>query len=147
MKNKFLIGLTIVILLIILRFCFPSKYTSNDELNDLQKLVNDEKVIKNIPTNKCVGMDYQSTSFYFKNLCERVGLETHHIINPCIQAKAVKNEVELKGARQANIRDGVSIAKFLFWLKNSDNINKISEIDAANYLYQAKLMQKEKNDS
>lgn len=94
-----------------------------------------EKVIKNIPTNKCVGMDYQSTSFYFKNLCESVGLETHHIINPCIQAKAVKNEVELEGARQANIRDGVSIAKFLFWLKNSDNINKISEIDAANYLY------------
>ena len=94
-----------------------------------------EKVIKNIPTKKCVGMDYQSTSFYFKNLCESVGLETHHIINPCIQAKAVKNEVELEGARQANIRDGVSIAKFLFWLKNSNNINKISEIGAANYLY------------
>jgi len=47
-KNKFLIGLTIVILIIILRFCFPNKYASNDELNDLQKLVNDEKVIKKI---------------------------------------------------------------------------------------------------
>ena len=94
-----------------------------------------EKVIKNIATNKCVGMDYHGTSFYFKKLCESIGLETHHIVNPCIQAKAVKNGVELEGARQANIRDGVSIVKFLFWLKNNNNINKISEIDAANYLY------------
>ena len=73
--------------------------------------------------------------FILKKLCESVGLDTHHIVNPCIQAKAVKNGVELEGARQANIRDGVSIAKFLFWLKNSNNINKISEISAANYLY------------
>ena len=117
-------------------------------LQDLQKEINSscdvrsfqemEKVIKNIPANKCVGMDYQSTSFYFKKLCESVGLDTHHIVNPCIQAKAVKNGVELEGARQANIRDGASIAKFLFWLKNSNNINKISEIGAANYLYKTR---------
>lgn len=117
-------------------------------LQDLQKEINSscdvrsfqemEKVIKNISANKCVGMDYQSTSFYYKKLCESVGLDTHHIINPCIQAKAVKNGVELEGARQANIRDGASIAKFLFWLKNSNNINKISEIGAANYLYKTR---------
>ena len=59
MKNKFLIGLTIAILLIILRFCFPSKYTSNDELNDLQKLVNDEKVIKKIE-NICLGKGFKN---------------------------------------------------------------------------------------
>ena len=117
-------------------------------LQDLQKEINSscdvrsfqemEKVIKNIPANKCVGMDYQSTSFYFKKLCESVGLDTHHIVNPCIQAQAVKNGVELEGARQANIRDGASITKFLFWLKNSNNINKISEIGAANYLYKTR---------
>ena len=59
MKNKLLIGLTIVILLIILRFCFPSKYSSNDELNDLQKLVNDEKVIKKIE-NICLGKGFKN---------------------------------------------------------------------------------------
>ena len=55
-------------------------------LQDLQKEINSscdvrsfqemEKVIKNIPANKCVGMDYQNTSFYFKKLCESVGLDT-----------------------------------------------------------------------
>ena len=83
-----------------------------------------EKFIKNIPTNKCVGMDYEYTSLYFKNLCKNVGLKTSHLINPCIQAKAVKNKVELEGARKANIRDGVSITKFIFWLKN----NKFQEL-------------------
>ena len=48
---------------------------------DLQKEINSscdvysfqemEKVIKNIATNKCVGMDYHGTSFYFKKLCEK----------------------------------------------------------------------------
>ena len=61
--NKFLIGLTIVILIIILRFCFPNKYTSNEELNeelnDLQKLVNDEKVIKKIE-NICLGKGFKN---------------------------------------------------------------------------------------
>ena len=74
-------------------------------------------------------------SFYFKYLCKSAGLDTHHFVNPCIQAKAVKNEVELEGAREANIRDGISITKFLFWLKNNDKINNISEISAADYLY------------
>ena len=59
MKNKFLIGLTIVILIIILRLCSPNKYTSKDELNDLQKLVNDEKVIKKIE-NICLGKGFKN---------------------------------------------------------------------------------------
>jgi len=57
-KNKLLIGSTIVILIITLRFCFPNKYTSNDEINDLQKLINDEKVIKKIE-NICLGKGFK----------------------------------------------------------------------------------------
>ena len=102
---------------------------------DIHSFKEMEKFIKNIPGKKCVGMDYENTSFYFKYLCKSAGLDTHHIVNPCIQAKAVKNEVELEGAREANIRDGISITKFLFWLKNNDKINNISEISAADYLY------------
>ena len=60
MRNKLLIGLTIVILIIILRFCSPpNKYTSNDELNDFQKLINDEKVIKKIE-NICLGKGFKN---------------------------------------------------------------------------------------
>ena len=69
MKNKFLIGLTIVILIIILRLCSPNKYTSIDELNDLQKLINDEKVIKKIE-NICLGKGFKKYTSENMNLKE-----------------------------------------------------------------------------
>ena len=59
MKNKFLIGLTIVVLIIILRFFSPNQITSNDKLNDIQKLINDEKVIKKIE-NICLGKGFKN---------------------------------------------------------------------------------------
>jgi len=55
--------------------------------------------------------------------------------NPCAYPKAQKNSTELSGARNANIRDGLSITRFLYWLKNEMNINKTDEIKAADYLY------------
>ena len=51
---------------------------------------------------------------------------------PCILAKAVKNETELEGARNAQIRDGAAVTRFLAWL--SDTIasgHKVTELDAA----------------
>ena len=35
---------------------------------------------------------------------------------PCILAKAIKNETELDGARAAQIRDGAAVTRFLAWL-------------------------------
>ena len=68
MRNKLLIGLTIVILIIILRLCSPpNKYTSNDELNDFQKLINDEKVIKKIE-NICLGKGFKNYTSENMNL-------------------------------------------------------------------------------
>ena len=51
---------------------------------------------------------------------------------PCILAKAVKNETELQGARNAQIRDGASVTRFLAWL--GDTIargDKVTELEAA----------------
>ena len=67
MKNKFLIGLIIVILIIILRLLSPNKYTSNDRLNDLQELVDDEKVIKKIE-NICLGKGFKNYTSENMNL-------------------------------------------------------------------------------
>ena len=36
--------------------------------------------------------------------------------DPCVLPKAIKNEVEIKGARAAHLRDGVAMARFLAWL-------------------------------
>jgi len=51
---------------------------------------------------------------------------------PCILAKAIKNKTELQGARNAQIRDGAAVTRFLAWL--SDTIaggHKVMELDAA----------------
>ncbi|MEM7215515.1 MAG: aminopeptidase P family protein [Pseudomonadota bacterium] len=53
--------------------------------------------------------------------------------DPVILLRAVKNVVELEGARQAHIRDGVAMCKFLCWL-DSQNPESLTEISAARKL-------------
>jgi len=102
---------------------------------NLESMYNIEKVIKRISEDSSVGMDYSNISFFYKTLCDRYALITNNIFNPCIFFKAIKNRIELIGAKQSNLRDGVSVTKFLFKLKETENLNKISEIDAAKILF------------
>jgi Xaa-Pro aminopeptidase len=44
--------------------------------------------------------------------------------------KAVKNEIEIAGARAAQIRDGAAVTRFLSWLDREAPRGKLSEIDA-----------------
>jgi Xaa-Pro aminopeptidase len=44
--------------------------------------------------------------------------------------KAVKNEVEIEGARAAHRRDGAAMARFLAWLDREAPSGKLTEIDA-----------------
>ncbi|MGI9505452.1 MAG: aminopeptidase family protein P, partial [Geminicoccaceae bacterium] len=51
---------------------------------------------------------------------------------PCILAKAVKNEIELQGARNAQIRDGAAVTRFLCWLNGGIAAGReITELEAA----------------
>ena len=100
----------------------------------LKNFTDIKKDFSSIPKFQFVSMDYSNTPFYFKDLCESISLKTLHIKNPCIELKASKNLTELKGAKRANIRDGISIVKFLYWLKNKKNLKNISEIKVADYL-------------
>lgn len=52
--------------------------------------------------------------------------------------KAVKNEVEIKNTRLAHIYDGVSMVRFIKWLKESDKKN-LTELDCSNYLNNLRL--------
>lgn len=47
--------------------------------------------------------------------------------------KAIKNETEIKNSIEAHIKDGVSMVKFIKWLKETDKSN-LTEMDASNYL-------------
>ncbi|MCY4236858.1 MAG: aminopeptidase P family protein [Rhodospirillaceae bacterium] len=56
--------------------------------------------------------------------------------DPCQLPKACKNEVELMGAREAHLRDGVALTRFLAWLAREASKGKIDEIGAADRLEQ-----------
>jgi Xaa-Pro aminopeptidase len=49
---------------------------------------------------------------------------------PCRLAKATKNEVELEGARAAQIRDGAAVCRFLRWLEIETARRRVSELEA-----------------
>jgi Xaa-Pro aminopeptidase len=45
--------------------------------------------------------------------------------------KSIKNPVEVEGMRQAHVRDGVAMVKFLRWLENTKGKETITELSAA----------------
>ncbi|HHV39341.1 MAG TPA: aminopeptidase P family protein [Tepidimicrobium sp.] len=54
--------------------------------------------------------------------------------NITTEMKAIKNEVELKNQRNAYIKDGVALVKFLYWLDKNVGNRPITEISAAEKL-------------
>jgi len=57
----------------------------------------------------------QSSAWYFDQL-EGAGATVVRAADPCALPRAVKNPVEIEGSRQAHIRDGAAIARFLHWV-------------------------------
>ncbi len=54
--------------------------------------------------------------------------------NPCELMKAIKNDVEIAGTREAHISDGLAVTRFIYWLKKAVESQTITEISAANFL-------------
>jgi Xaa-Pro aminopeptidase len=54
--------------------------------------------------------------------------------DPIAQMKAVKNTVEIEGARTAHLRDGAAMARFLAWFDREAPGGKLTEIDAVEAL-------------
>ena len=57
-------------------------------------------------------------------------------VNPTFLFKAKKNPVEVENERNAHIKDGVAVTKFIYWLKSQIGKIKITEISAAEQLEQ-----------
>jgi Xaa-Pro aminopeptidase len=54
--------------------------------------------------------------------------------DPCALAKACKNEIELRGAFAAHLRDGAALTRFLAWLAREAPSGEVDEIAAAERL-------------
>ncbi len=70
--------------------------------------------------------------------------ETVHKIDkasPIELLKAVKNPSEMEYIRQAHVKDGVAVTRFMRWLKENAGKTKITEISAARKLEEFRSMQ------
>jgi Xaa-Pro aminopeptidase len=63
--------------------------------------------------------------------------------SPVTLLKAVKNETECNHIREAHIKDGVAVTKFMYWLKHTIGNEAITEISAAHKLEE---LRKEQED-
>ena len=71
--------------------------------------------------NVCFCLDASTLNYAIYNkIASRFKIQ--NTTSPIIQAKAIKNETEIAGFRQACIKDGVAMTKFFYWLE--ENLNK-----------------------
>ena len=73
------------------------------------------------------------------------GIKILHAPNPSEKMRSVKNATEIANTREAHVKDGVAVTKFICWLKrnfaNGSEREHITELSAAEYLYQRRKEQ------
>ena len=61
--------------------------------------------------------------------------------NLTLLPKAIKNETEVQNEKTAHIKDGVAMVKFIHWLKKNVGMKEITELSAADKLYEFRSVQ------
>ena len=64
-------------------------------------------------------------------------------ISPIITLKAIKNEIEIENTKQAHIKDGTALVRFMYWLKHTLGKEIITECSAQDQL---QAFRKEQDD-
>ena len=75
----------------------------------------------------------QSSAWYFDTL-EATGAQVVRAPDPCALPRACKNAVEVEGARQAHLRDGAALARFLHWLATDAQASLPDEVEVVTRL-------------
>lgn len=84
--------------------------------------------------NMCVLCDPKKTPSWIVDCLRQQHVMIRHGDDPCVLPKACKNHVEAQGARNAHVRDGAALCRFLAWLDRESAGGKVTELDAASYL-------------
>lgn len=66
----------------------------------------------------------------------KAAVTIHHKDDPCLLPKACKNETEIAGAKEAHLRDGAAMVRFLAWLDAEAPNGGLTEIDVVKQLEQ-----------
>ena len=101
---------------------------------EIQPIEDINNIFSKIKKDDIVGLDFSTTTYYFLKKLKNSNIKYKDITNPLILSKAIKNKTEQTGAFNANLRDGVSMTRFIYWLKNEIDINSSNEIIVSKYL-------------
>lgn len=99
-------------------------------VNDFSTLADELENYK----GKNVGLAYNRTPKRIQFLMKDKHIWLNNINNPIIDWKSQKNPVEISGFKNAHIRDGLAVCKFLHWLEN--NNETIDELGVVNKLFE-----------
>jgi Xaa-Pro aminopeptidase len=97
----------------------------NDFARDLAMLGNAKKAVR---------LDQATGADALARLIVAGGGKAPRGADPITLMKAVKNSVEIEGARNAHQRDGAAVVRFLAWLDREAPSGKLTEIDAVEAL-------------
>lgn len=100
-------------------------------LFDLSQILTHLKAIK----GSCQ-LDPQVTPSVMLQTLEAAGVKIVRERDPCLLPKALKNKVELKGAQEAHIQDGIALCRFLAWLDAQPLEGETTELSAADKLHE-----------
>jgi Xaa-Pro aminopeptidase len=84
--------------------------------------------------SKTLRLDRASAADVLTQLIAASGGKPARGADPITLMKAVKNQAEIAGSREAHKRDGVAVARFLAWVDNEAPKGKITEIDTVEAL-------------
>jgi Xaa-Pro aminopeptidase len=83
---------------------------------------------------KTVGIDRDTGSRWLVDTVKAAGFEARVVGDPAVAIKAAKTKDELNGVRDAHLRDGAALTKFLAWLAREAPKGNLTEISAADKL-------------
>ncbi len=75
-----------------------------------------------------VGIDPKRSSIWFQNKLSEHGAKIVIFDDPCILPRACKTNAEQAAMREAHVRDGVALVKFLKWFEENAPSEKLTEL-------------------
>lgn len=127
-------------------FINPDKLTGEEKVNLLKSgtevlpYQDIERALTQLPANSSIFIDPKRNCFAYSKLIP-ASVAVIKETNPSTTLKAVKNETELNNTREAMLKDGVAITRFLKWLEENIGNIKITELSAAAQLRQYRAEQ------
>ncbi|KKB59355.1 aminopeptidase P family protein [Parabacteroides gordonii] len=90
-----------------------------------------QKYLSRLPENSRVFIDPAKTNISLYNALPK-GCTIIEGITPANHLKSIKNETEIKGFRNATVKDGIALTRFYIWLeKKLAAGEKVTELDAS----------------